>query len=284
MTKHPGYDTLVPNEGSLHRMENERDACGVGFVAQVNGAKSHEILRLALGGCCAVVHRGAMDSDMKTGDGAGILAQIPHKILLPVAEYEFGVKLDHPLDLAVGVFFLPQDELARIKIQNVAEGAVAKRDVKVIGWRQVPINPNELGEKARKTMPCIMHLLMGRPKGMDDGPFERMLYLARREMMQKAKSLNLADFYVPSMSHRSIVYKALLVATALGKFYLDLQDERFETALAVFHQRFSTNTFPTWALSHPFRMLSHNGEINTVRGNRNWMASRAGDFEHPSWE
>ncbi len=284
MTKHPYYDLPIPNEGSLHRMELERDACGVGFVAQVNGVKSHNILKLALGGCCAVVHRGAMDSDMKTGDGAGVLAQIPHKILLPLAKTEFGVDLEHPLDLAVGVFFLPQDELARIKIQNVAEGALAKRDVMVIGWRQVPINPNELGEKARKTMPCIMHLLMKRPEGMDDGPFERTLYLARREMVQKAKSLNLAEFYVPSMSHRTIVYKALLVATALGKFYQDLTDERFETALAVFHQRFSTNTFPTWALSHPFRMLSHNGEINTVRGNRNWMASRASDFEHPSWE
>ena len=283
MSRYPYYSEPVPNEGSLHRMELERDACGVGFVAQVEGVKSHEILELALAGCCNVVHRGAMDADMKTGDGAGILTQIPHKILLPVAKEQFGVELDHPLDLAVGVFFLPQDELARIKIQTVAEGVMAKRDVNVIGWRKVPINERELGEKARRTMPCIMQLLLERPKGMDDGPFERALYLARREMTLKARSMNLGDFYIPSLSSKTIVYKALLVATALSKFYLDFHDERYETALAVFHQRFSTNTFPTWALAHPFRMLSHNGEINTVRGNRNWIASRASDFEHEFW-
>ncbi|QIF04647.1 glutamate synthase large subunit [Roseimicrobium sp. ORNL1] len=284
MTKHPYYDLPIPNEGSLHRMELERDACGVGFVAKVDGTRSHEILELALGGCCAVVHRGAMEADMKTGDGAGVLAQIPHKILLPVAKEEFGVELDHPLDLAVGVFFLPQDELQRIKIQNVAEGAVAKRDIRIIGWRKVPVNANELGVKSLQTMPYIMHLLMARPEGMDDGPFERALYMARRELILKSRSMGLAEFYVPSMSHKTIIYKALVIATALGKFYQDLQDERFETSLAIFHQRFSTNTFPTWALSHPFRMLAHNGEINTVRGNRNWVASRASDFEHEFWE
>ncbi|MFZ4764838.1 MAG: glutamate synthase large subunit [Roseimicrobium sp.] len=284
MTKHPHYDLPIPNEGSLHRMELERDACGVGFVAKVDGTKSHEILELALHGICSVVHRGAVDADMKTGDGAGILTQIPHKILLPIAKVEFGVELEHPLDLAVGVFFLPQDEVQRIKIMNAAEGAIAKRDITFIGWRQVPVNANELGEKARKTMPCIMHLLMARPKGLDDGPFERALYIARREVTLKARSLGLAEFYIPSMSHRTIVYKALLVATALEKFYLDLHNEDYETALAVFHQRFSTNTFPTWALSHPFRMLAHNGEINTVRGNRNWLASRQSDFHHEFWD
>ncbi|MEZ0275292.1 MAG: glutamate synthase central domain-containing protein, partial [Roseimicrobium sp.] len=284
MTKHPYYDLPIPNEGSLHRMELERDACGVGFVAKVDGTRSYEILELALGGCCAVVHRGAMEADMKTGDGAGVLAQIPHKILLPVAKEEFGVDLEHPLDLAVGVFFLPQDELQRIKIQTVVEGAVAKRDIRIIGWRQVPVNANELGEKSRQTMPCIMHLLMARPHGMDDGPFERALYMARRELTLKSRSMGLAEFYVPSMSHKTIIYKALVIATALGKFYQDLQDERFETSLAIFHQRFSTNTFPTWALSHPFRMLAHNGEINTVRGNRNWVSSRASDFEHEFWQ
>jgi glutamate synthase domain-containing protein 2/glutamate synthase domain-containing protein 1/glutamate synthase domain-containing protein 3 len=283
MTKHPYYDEPIPNEGSLHRMEMERDACGVGFVAQVNGKRSRKILEYAITGCCNVVHRGAVDSDMKTGDGAGILTQIPHGILLPEVE-KFGVNLEHPLDLAVGVFFLPQDETARLKIQLVAEGVLAKRDLKAIGWRLVPVNEKELGEKARRTMPHIMHLMIERPKSMDDNPFERALFLARREIELKGKQQGLAEFYIPSMSHRTIIYKALLVATALEKFYLDLQDDRYDTALAVFHQRFSTNTFPTWALSHPFRMLAHNGEINTVRGNRNWMASRASDFKSPHWE
>ena len=283
MTKHPYYDEPIPNEGSLHRMDMERDACGVGFVAQVNGKRSRKILEYAITGCCNVVHRGAVDSDMKTGDGAGILTQIPHGILLPEVE-KFGVNLEHPLDLAVGVFFLPQDETARLKIQLVAEGVLAKRNLKAIGWRLVPVNEKELGEKARRTMPHIMHLLIERPKSMDDNPFERALFLARREIELKGKQQGLAEFYIPSMSHRTIIYKALLVATALEKFYLDLQDDRYDTALAVFHQRFSTNTFPTWALSHPFRMLAHNGEINTVRGNRNWMGSRASDFESPYWE
>lgn len=159
MTKHPYYDEPIPNEGTLHRMDMERDACGVGFVAQVNGKRSRKILEYAITGCCNVVHRGAMDSDMKTGDGAGILTQIPHGILLPEVE-KFGVKLEHPLDLAVGVFFLPQDETARLKIQLVAEGVLAKRDLKAIGWRLVPVNEKELGEKARRTMPHIMHLLI----------------------------------------------------------------------------------------------------------------------------
>ena len=283
MTKHPYYDEPIPNEGTLHRMDLERDACGVGFVAQVNGKRSHQILEYALGGCCNVIHRGAMEADMKTGDGAGILTQIPHGILVPEAE-KLGHKLEHPLDLAVGVFFLPQDETARLKIQLVAEAVLSKRDVKVLGWRVVPVNERELGDKARRTMPNIMQLLMERPKELDDNPFERVLFLARREIEIKCRQQKLAEFYIPSMSHRTIIYKALVVATALEKFYLDLQDERYETALAVFHQRFSTNTFPTWALSHPFRMLAHNGEINTVRGNRNWIASRASDFEHPWWE
>ncbi|CAN5790706.1 glutamate synthase large subunit [soil metagenome] len=283
MTKYPYYDEPIPNEGSLHRMEMERDSCGVGFVAQVDGKASRKILDYALGGCCNVVHRGAMNSDMKTGDGAGVLTQIPHKLLMPEVE-KFGIKLEHPLDLAVGVFFLPQDETARLRIQLVAESVISKRDIKVIGWRSVPVNERELGETPRRTMPCIMHLLLERPKQMDDNPYERALFLSRREIEIKARQQGLAEFYIPSMSHRTIIYKALLVATALEKFYGDLQDENYETSLAVYHQRFSTNTFPTWALSHPFRMLAHNGEINTVRGNRNWMASRASDFSHPVWD
>ncbi len=283
MTKYPFYDEPIPNENSLHRMDMERDACGVGFVAQVDGKRSRKILDYALGGVCRVVHRGAMFPDMKTGDGAGVLTQIPHGLFMPEVE-KFGSKLEHPLDLAVGVFFLPQDETARLRIQLVAEGVVEKRDIRVIGWRKVPVNEKELGEKARRTMPHIMHLLMERPEEMDDNPFERALFLARREIEIKCRNTGLGDLYIPSMSHRTIIYKALLVATALEKFYLDLQDESYETALAIFHQRFSTNTFPTWALSHPFRMLAHNGEINTVRGNRNWMASRTSDFEHAWWE
>ena len=281
--KHPFYDENIPNEGSLHLMDNERDACGVGFVAHVTGEKSRKILDMAICGVCSVQHRGAVDADRVTGDGAGVLTQIPHKLFVPEVE-KLGHQLSHELDLAVGVFFLPQDQTERLKIQLVTEGVLRNRKIKVLGWRDVPVNPNELGDKARRTMPYIQHLLMERPPGMDDNAFERLLYLARREVQLKAVDSKLAEFYVVSMSHRTIVYKALLLPSSLEKFYIDLQNDAYETALAVFHQRFSTNTFPTWALSHPFRMLAHNGEINTVRGNRNWLASRSSDFASEFWQ
>ncbi|HEY1049793.1 MAG TPA: glutamate synthase central domain-containing protein, partial [Prosthecobacter sp.] len=281
--KHPFYDLDIPNEGSLHSIENEKDACGVGFVAHIKGQKSKAILDMAINGVCNVQHRGAVDADRVTGDGAGVLTQIPHKIFQPFID-EMRFELDHPMDLAVGVFFMPTDQTERMKIHLLAEGLLRNRDIQVIGWRDVPVNPNELGHKARITMPVIQQLLVARPEGMDDAPFERQLYLVRREMRLKARIHKLAEFYIASFSHRTIVYKALLLPSSLQKFYTDLQSDDYETSIAVFHQRFSTNTFPTWALSHPFRTLAHNGEINTVRGNRNWLNSRASDFENPVWE
>jgi glutamate synthase (NADPH/NADH) large chain/glutamate synthase (ferredoxin) len=281
--RYPYYPENIPNEGTLHRMEAERDACGVGFVANIHGKRSREILDMAICGVCSVQHRGAVDADRVTGDGAGVLTQIPHKVFMPVVE-KMGHKLEHELDLAVGVFFLPLDQSERMKIQLVAEGLLRNRGIKFLGWRDVPVNPNELGEKARRTLPCIQHLLMERPKEMDDNAFERQLYLVRRELRLKAREMSLAEFYVASMSHRTMVYKALLLPSSLEKFYTDLQSDDYQTALAIFHQRFSTNTFPTWALSHPFRTLAHNGEINTLRGNRNWLGSRASDFQHDCWK
>jgi glutamate synthase (NADPH/NADH) large chain/glutamate synthase (ferredoxin) len=280
--KYPYYDLNIPNEGSLHLMSSEKDACGVGFVANIHGKKSRDILDKAICGVCSVQHRGAVDADRVTGDGAGVLTQIPHKVLMP-AVAELGHRLEHPMDLGVGVFFLPHDQTERLKIQLVAEGILRNRKIRFLGWRDVPVNPNELGDKARRTMPFIQQLLMERPLGMDDNEYERQLYLVRRELRLKAKEAKLADFYISSMSHRTIIYKALLLPSSLEKFYTDLQSDDYETSLALFHQRFSTNTFPTWALSHPFRMLAHNGEINTVRGNRNWLASRASDFKNSVW-
>jgi glutamate synthase domain-containing protein 2/glutamate synthase domain-containing protein 1/glutamate synthase domain-containing protein 3 len=281
--KYEFYPEEIPNEGSLHRMDAERDACGVGFVADIQGKRSRKILEMAISGVCNVQHRGAVDADRVTGDGAGVLTQLPHKLFANVLE-QMGHTLAHPMDLAVGVFFLPTDQTERLKIHLIAEGILRNRDIKVIGWRDVPVNPNELGEKARRTMPVIQHLLLERPDEMTDDAFERQLYLARRELRLKAKENRLAEFYVASLSHRTIVYKALLLPSSLEKFYADLQSDDYETSLALFHQRFSTNTFPTWALSHPFRMLAHNGEINTVRGNRNWLNSRTSDFEHEVWD
>jgi glutamate synthase (NADPH/NADH) large chain/glutamate synthase (ferredoxin) len=280
--KYPHYDQDIPNEGSLHLIENEKDACGVGFVANIHGKRSREILDMAICGVCSVQHRGAVDADRVTGDGAGVLTQIPYEVLMPEVE-KLGHALDHPLDLAVGVFFLPHDPMEQMRIHMMTESILRLRKIAVLGWRDVPVNPNELGEKARRTMPHIQHLLLERPADMGDNEFERTLYLVRRELAIKAREQKMTNFYVASLSHRTIVYKALLLPSSLQKFYTDLQQDEFDTSLALFHQRFSTNTFPTWALSHPFRMLAHNGEINTVRGNRNWLASRTSDFEHEFW-
>ncbi|TDU71348.1 glutamate synthase (NADPH/NADH) large chain [Prosthecobacter fusiformis] len=280
--KYPFYDQDIPNEGSLHLMDMERDACGVGFVANIHGKRSRDILDMAICGVCSVQHRGAVDADRVTGDGAGVLTQIPYDVLLPEVE-KLGHALDHPMDLAVGVFFLPHDPGEQLRIQLLTEAIIRNRKIRVLGWRDVPVNPNELGEKARRTMPLIQHLFLERPEEMDDNTFERQLYLVRRELTIKAKEQKITNFYVASLSHRTIVYKALLLPSSLEKFYTDLQSDHYDTSLALFHQRFSTNTFPTWALSHPFRTLAHNGEINTVRGNRNWLSSRTSDFEHEFW-
>ncbi|MEN3940328.1 glutamate synthase large subunit [Prosthecobacter sp. SYSU 5D2] len=280
--KYPFYDQDIPNEGSLHLIDMERDACGVGFVANIHGKRSRDILDMALCGVCSVQHRGAVDADRVTGDGAGVLTHIPYNVLLPEVE-KLGHALDHPMDLAVGVFFLPHDPGEQLRIQLLTEAIVRNRKIRVLGWRDVPVNPNELGEKARRTMPFIQHLFLERPEEMDDNTFERQLYLVRRELVIKAREQKITSFYISSLSHRTIVYKALLLPSSLEKFYTDLQSDDYDTSLALFHQRFSTNTFPTWALSHPFRTLAHNGEINTVRGNRNWLSSRTSDFEHEYW-
>jgi len=277
-------DPAIPNcPTSLHRPEDEHDACGVGVVADINGVRSNRILEHGITSVCNVIHRGAQEADGKTGDGAGVSTQLPYKILLPEVE-RLGHSLADPSELAVGVFFLPEREHPDyLRAKQLIEDILGKRGIPLIGWREVPVNARELGDLARETMPEIMHLLVKRPDGIDGDAFERALFVARREIEIKAKQAALARFYVATFSHRMISYKAFLVATALQKFYLDLQNPDFETAICLYHQRFSTNTFPTWSLAQPFRMLAHNGEINTLRGNRNWLNSRVEQFESELW-
>ena len=278
------YPVPIPNEGSLHSLESERDACGVGFVANIHGTRSHRILQYGITSCCNVIHRGAAEADRKTGDGAGILTQIPHKFFRRVLREEFDYELKSDPDLAVGVFFLPlEDEEQQRFCKLSAKLILQNLGLKVIGWREVPVNEKELGLKARSCRPAIYHLCIEREEGMDDDEFERTLYLGRRQIGMHLRSEKVQGFYIPSCSHRTIVYKALALPTVLSKFYRDLTDPDYETALCLYHQRFSTNTFPTWSLCHPFRMLCHNGEINTVRGNRNWLSSRESDFSSEIW-
>ncbi len=275
-------DALSPACG-LYDPCNEHDACGVGFVAQVSGRRSNAILRTGLRAICSLMHRGALDADAKTGDGAGIVTQIPYKIFGPEVA-RMGHKLFQESDLAVGVMFLPHDNAyAQARAKAITQEVLEKRGLFLFGWREVPVNLHVLGEKAQMTMPRIEQVLVGRPWGMADDDYERRLFLARNEIEDAAAADKIRNFYIPSFSHRTIVYKGLLVSASLEKFYRDLSNPDYETALAIYHQRYSTNTFPTWPLAQPFRMLAHNGEINTIRGNRNWMQCREAELRADFW-
>src|SRR5579871_192741 len=251
----------------------EHDACGTGFVANTKGTREHRILALALGALANLAHRGAMDADAETSDGVGILTQIPYR-LFNAWLAEQGMPPVAGQSLAVGMVFLPQDEEEAAPAREIIIDALERRRISVLGWRVVPINPDMLGASARKTCPRIEQVLALRPDATSPEEFERLLYLARKETESRLAAAGLEEVYIASLSARTLVYKGLLTAAKLPRFYPDLVDPRYESALAVFHQRYSTNTFPSWRLAQPMRLLAHNGEINTVQGNRNWMATR----------
>ena len=265
------------SSGTLHQWDNETANCGMGAIANLRGEKSYDILDYALTSVCNMTHRGAVDADMKTGDGSGILCQIPRPLFAKAAG-KFGYTGDEN-DLGVGVLFLPEGIAANIK--SFTESVLTRRNIQIVGWREVPVNPEELGNLARLTQPEITHLLVSRPADVDTDHFERLLYLVRREVEREFE--NEAAFYIPTLSSRLISYKGLAMPATLRAFYSDLQDSDFQTGISLYHQRFSTNTFPAWPLGQPFRMMCHNGEINTVRGNRNWMRSREEFFSSELW-
>ncbi|HEX8311496.1 MAG TPA: glutamate synthase large subunit [Chthoniobacteraceae bacterium] len=268
---------------SLYSPDFEHDACGVGFIAQVSGKRSNQVLRYGLQSLCNLAHRGAVDADSKTGDGAGVTTQIPYKLFIPEIT-RLGHKLFNESDLGVGFLFLPHDNAyAQARAKAITEEVIEKRGLFLFGWREVPVNIRLLGEKAASTLPRMEQVLIGRPHGLSDDEYERRLFLCRNEIEKRAAEDQIKHFYIPSFSHRLIGYKGLLVSPSLEKFYKDLQNPDYETALCLYHQRYSTNTFPTWPLSQPFRMLAHNGEINTRRGNVNWMGAREAELEADFW-
>ncbi len=270
---------LVP--GSLHRLSQEHDNCGMGAIAHLHGKRSYQILDFALTSVCCMTHRGAVDADMKSGDGSGLLTQIPYPLFINEAE-KLGYNIDKEEDLAVGVFFLPLGDAATAdRVKGITAEVLNKRLIEPVGWREVPVNLEALGQVAFASRPHIEHLLMKKPAGMDSLEFERKLYLCRREIEHRTQGV--AGFYMPSFSSRLISYKALAMPAALRAFYLDFENPDYQVGIALYHQRFSTNTFPAWPLGQPFRMMCHNGEINTVEGNRNWMTSREEFFESPVW-
>jgi len=270
-------------EGGALDPSREHDACGVGFVAQASGTRSHEVVQLALEAVARVAHRGAASTD-NSGDGAGLLSQIPHRLFFRDA-YRLGLALTPGRPFAVGVFFLPVDPDGLAASVTLVEKVLEEDGLPLIGWRDVPVNTVALGASARGSMPVIRQALIGRPERCaDDDAWERALFLARRLLEQRAEQMGLAGFYVPSMSCRTIIYKALLQGSQLPVFYPDFRFPEFESAVAVFHQRYSTNTMPSWPLAQPFRLLAHNGEINTLWGNRNAMTMRTPLLKSPLWE
>ena len=267
---------------SLYDPKHEHDACGVGFVANINGRREHRILAYALQALGNLAHRGALDADASTGDGSGVLTQLPHMLFRREVE-KLGGKLRKDSDLAVGMVFMSHGKRYQNRSRRIVETAAIKFDLHVFGWRTVPINLGALGEKAGNTLPKIQQILIGRPDGCDDMEFERRLFLTRKTAERRVCDEKIPGFYIPSFSSRTIVYKGLFNAPQLAKFYPDLEDPLYVTALAVFHQRYSTNTFPNWQLAHPFRMLAHNGEINTLSGNKIWTRAREQELASPVW-
>jgi glutamate synthase (NADPH/NADH) large chain len=250
----------------------EHDACGVGLVAALDGKPRRDIVQAGIDALKAVWHRGAVDADGKTGDGAGIHVEIPQDFF--AAEVKRGGDRLHGGPIAVGMVFLPKTDLgAQETCRQIVETEILNFGFRIYGWRQVPINVECIGEKANATRPEIEQIMLWNPRGISEDEFERELYIIRRKIEKAAIAAQVPELYLCSLSCRSIVYKGMFLAESLTDFYPDLLDHRFVSRFAIYHQRYSTNTFPTWKLAQPFRMLAHNGEINTVAGNINWMTS-----------
>ena len=260
----------MTNVKSLYSPKFEHDNCGIGAVVNIKGKKSHDTVANALTIVETLEHRAGKDAEGKTGDGVGILLQISHKFFKKIAAAELGITLGEERDYAVGMFFFPQNELARNQAKKMFEIIAEKEGLEILGWRVVPAKPEVLGKRAAQCMPAIMQCFIKRPKGVKKGlDFDRKLYVARRVFEQSNE-----DTYVVSLSSRTIVYKGMFLVQDLRKFFPDLQDKDYESAIAMVHSRFSTNTNPSWQRAHPNRMIVHNGEINTIRGNADKMLAR----------
>ncbi|MDB5866910.1 MAG: glutamate synthase [Betaproteobacteria bacterium] len=274
----------LPLPQGLYDPANEHDACGVGFIANIKGRKSHAIIQQGLQILRNLTHRGAVGADPLAGDGAGILLQIPDAFFREEMAAQ-SVRLPPLGQYGVGMVFLPKEPASRLACEYEIERAIKDEGQVCLGWRDVPCDSSSLGESVKKIEPVIRQLFIGRGKGVTvTDALERKLYIIRKAAGHAIQQLKLAhgkEFYVPSMSARTIVYKGMLLANQVGAYYKDLQDERVTSALALVHQRFSTNTFPTWQLAHPFRLIAHNGEINTLRGNVNWIRARQGAISSP---
>ena len=275
MTRSSRAYGLPPAQG-LYDPAHEHDACGMGFVASIRGQKSHEIIRKGIQVLINLTHRGACGCDPETGDGAGILIQIPHRFFARECA-SLGFELPAPGAYAVGMTFLPVEKHQRLQCEGILERIVREEGLAVLGWRDTPVDGAAVGRVARASQPYIEQIFVGCPAGMDEDAFERKLYVVRKLAESEVAASEMEEggmFYLPSLSARTIVYKGLLLAPQIANFYGELSDPDVTSALCLVHQRFSTNTFPSWQLAHPYRYIAHNGEINTLRGNVNWMYAR----------
>ncbi|MBY0381664.1 MAG: glutamate synthase large subunit [Xanthobacteraceae bacterium] len=276
--------TYRPAAAGMYDPALEKDSCGVGFIANIKGKKSHQIVSDALSILCNLEHRGAVGADPRAGDGAGILVQIPHDFFSRKAK-ELGFALPQVGDYAVGSLFMPRETSWRSVIQNIIEDQIEAEGLNFLGWRTVPTDNSSLGVTVTPTEPAHMQLFIGRNGEVKtEEEFGRKLYLLRKSIsnaIYQRRERGLSGYYFCSLSSRTIVYKGMFLADQLGKYYADLHEEDFNSAIALVHQRFSTNTFPAWSLAHPYRMVAHNGEINTLRGNVNWMAARQASVKSP---
>lgn len=267
-----------PSKIGLYDPQDEKDSCGVGFVASIKGDKTHDIVKKGLKVLINLTHRGAVGSDPKTGDGAGILTQIPHEFFKINCD-NLGIELPEAFSYGIGMVFLPKEPAYRLHCEGIMERVVENEGQKVLGWRDVPVDNKTIGDSAKGTEPTIRQIFIEKAENMNQAEFERRLYIIRKITEEEVKKLvdrNAEYFYISSLSSSIIVYKGLLLAEQIKEYYLDLNDINFKSAIALVHQRYSTNTFPTWDLAQPFRYIAHNGEINTIKGNRNWMNAREG--------
>ena len=267
----------MPEQQGLYSPSNERDACGLGFVAHIKGKKSHQIVQQGLQILANLTHRGATGYDPKLGDGAGILIQMPDAFMRKEAT-KLGIQLPEVGSYACGTAFLPQTKNGREACESIVARIIHEEAQTLLGWRDVPRDNSNIAQAAKDVEPVMRQVFIGRGENVaDQNTFERKLFVIRKRIEHEVRALKLedsAEFYFPSLSSKTIIYKGMLLANEVGVYYKDLQDEDMVSALALVHQRFSTNTFPKWDLAHPFRMIAHNGEINTVQGNINWMAAR----------
>src|SRR5450755_2325533 len=273
----------LPEPSGLYDPRMEHDACGIGFVANIKGQKSHDIIVKGIQVLINLTHRGACGCDPETGDGAGVLIQIPHKFFIRECA-KLGFTLPPAGEYGVGMTFLPVEPHARLLAEGIVERIVREEGLRVLGWRDTPIEGGAIGRVARNSQPYIQQIFIARGKGMTEDQLERKLYLVRKRAEAEIAKSDIPEksfFYVPSLSARTIIYKGLLLAPQIAKFYPELKDPEVVSALCLVHQRFSTNTFPTWQLAHPYRYIAHNGEINTVRGNVNWMHARQSILASP---